>query len=414
MFTILSAYGITKDTDAQWKNHDVVNLTPAQINATFRKLYLTLQGEGQSGSINVDISSLSLQLDWQEDTLAAIFANWGNQAFTPVELPNYRAERVIFGEAFRLGYEVNRAKPGSHYSSTGLPTEKTELQIYRSDIDMERFSRQCVMMANGYLYRHEYSNGIVYVPGAGYSLAAGDKRNNVGFLSFEKIGDVSQIPITEAMVRKASPSTKLADKCLIQIPQEVDTNGKTIMLVLAGHLYFMGDVVRQTADRLLRIRMEVVPVMERFIESRGCIDYSGLGLDDHLGDRFDLEEFFSDDVMRKYIAHPQSFLLVVDTPRISYSLQYIKNLPLPGRFISRKEPTAPLRVSHNRFAEYWSVEDGGEWLICVADAWQGNRQYTHVPYSASGTAGPTNTPYQTYYDSRAHFLDIVADVDQNP
>lgn len=412
MFNIISAYGITKQADAQWQTHDIKLLTPSQANLMFRKLFITLKAPSQPEAFNIELESVMVDIGWMEENLEQIFAAWDNKPFVQVPLPQYKAERVIFGEFFRLGYTVNRAKPGSHYSATALPSEKTELQITRSDVDMERFSKQCVVMSNGYLYMHDYSNDTVFVDGPGYALNHGKRRNNLGFLSFEKIGNVKQYRITPEMVRKASPQTKIGDKCLVEIPEEVDLTGKTLLVVIAGHLYFMDGVMRQISDRAIRVRTELIPVMERFLESRDCIDYTSLGLANHMGDRFALEEFYSDDVMRNYIGHAQSFFLVVDTPRISYAKRWIKSLPIPGRFISREKPVAPIRVGHNRFAEYWTLNDYGEWMVCIADPYQGNRQYTRIPYTEEGQTSPSNVPYQITVDTHAHFLDIIADVAQ--
>lgn len=411
MYTIVSAYGIEKTLDAQWKSFDIGAMTPAQVSNIFRKLYITLTASALPAPFHIEFDSISPTIGYMSDTMQEIMANFGNAAIPHVDLPDYKAERVTFGECFRLGYSVNCAKPGSHYTSKALPGEKTELQLSRADVNMEDFSKYCMVSSNGYLYMHNYANKIVYVPEAGYSLSH-SKRNTVGFLSFEKIGQIKQYRITPEMV-SVPEGGKIADKCYIRIPDEIDLTGKSLMVVIAGHLYFLDKVCSRISDRSVRVRTELIPILERYLDSYGVMDYTGLGLTEGAPDRLILEEFFSNAVMKKYVGHAQSFFVVVDTNRISYSRQFIKQLPLPGRFISRQEPKAPLVVGRNRFAEYWWVEEEGEWLVCVTDPWIGNRNYNSMPYMSDNPAvGPSNVPYRIYYDSRAHFLDIVADVEK--
>lgn len=411
MYTIESAYGVARADGAQWQAQNVGAMTAQEVFATFRQLYLTLSSQYLADPIFIDFTALQPELAIVDDTLTTIFQNWG--ATPPVTIPaipQYKAVRAVFTDAFRAGYTINVARPGSHYTSAALPSEKTEVQLSRTGTNLEHFVKHCMTTVNGYFYPNETDKELVFIPNAGKSLYM-SRNNQIGFLSFESVGEIQQVKITPTLVRPASVGGKLRHRCHIDLP-DVDLTGKSVLLVIAGHLHFIGDgVFWPVSNNTFCVDMEKIPALERFYESRKHLDYSAMNLTKWLdADAVNVEDFFSDAKFINYIAHEQSYFVVVDTPRLTKAKLPIRRFELPGIFISYREPKELLVTGTGRIAEYWKRHENGEWRVTVADSYRANRVFSTVPAdNPNAMVTSNNVPYRIYFNSRAHMLDIIGD-----
>ncbi len=416
MYSIDSAYGVTRTQGAQWQDHDGGALTAVEVYSTFRQLYLTLSSQFLAEPIFVDFTSLQPSLGTDTRTLEEIFTDWSNETPPTVdEIPEYETVRAVFTDAVRAGYKLQVARPGSHWTSSATPQERTEVQISRPGTNMEYFVKRCMVSINGYFYPIETDGVLTFVPNAGKNSYA-TRRNQCGILSFEKVGELTQVPIVPANVRPAAVGGQLRYRCHIDLP-EIDLTNKSVILVMAGHIHFIGDgVFWPVSNNTFCVDMEKIPTMERFYESRKFLDYSKMNLVDWIDKEVvNIEDFYSDAKFMHYIAHEQSYFVVVDTPRLTKAKMHIRGFQMPGLFITYKEPNELLVTGTGRVAEYWKVHEDGEWRVTVADSYRANRVFSSTPTdNPNAVVSSNNLPYRTYFNSRAHLLDIIGDKLKTP
>lgn len=411
MYNIDSAYGVTRTQGAQWKAHDVKAMTATEVFSTFRQLYLTLSSQFLAEPIFVDFMSMQHNLGTSTETMEVIFENWDNTTPDTIdEIPQYDTVRAIFTDAFRAGYKINVARPGSHWTSAASLAERTEVQISRPGTNMTHFTKHCMVSVNGYFYPTETDGVLTFLPNAGKNSYA-SRRNQCGILSFEKVGEIQQVPIIPANVRPAAVGGELRYRCHVDLP-DVDLTNKSVILVIAGHIHFLGDgVFWPVSNNTFCVDMEKIPSLQRFYESRKFIDYSKMNLTQWIDKEVvNIEEFFSDTKFMHYIAHEQSFFVVVDTPRLTKARMHIRQFNMPGLFIAYREPNELLMTGTGRVAEYWKTHEDGEWRVTVADSYRAKRVFNTTPdFNPNEGVSSTNVPYSTYAYSRAHLLDIIGD-----
>ena len=268
-----------------------------------------------------------------------------------------------------------------------------------------------MVSVNGFWHRTDTDGQYVYVLDGGKSLLK-SRANNVGFTSFEKIGKVTTVPITENMIYKLDDGDFISRRAYFDLG-DVDTTNKTVMVVIGGYLYLPEPAfVRQYSDASWMVDFNGVPLLERYFESLRYLDMESLGLTKFINnpEQINTPEFFSDAHFTKYLTMSQSFFVIVDTPRIYTSRHFLRHNNYPGMFTTYSEPTYPLLTSNGKVSEYWKSYEDGHWSVNVTDAWWHNRQAMSINKKDIVTMTDANTPYQTYYNSNGYLLEMGADV----
>ena len=410
MYHLESAYGIARAQGAVWQEHDVGALTGVQLFSLFRRLYLTVSSALLAAPVSIDIAAYQAVLAYDERPVDQIFSEWTDD--TPLEfatVPSYTTKRAVFTDVMRAGYTVQRSIPGAHYTSSQDDKLKTEMQLTRVGTDMRLVERYALITANGYFYRTETTRDICYVPEAGKTLLK-SRFNHVGLLSFEKIGQITTHSVDTESAIAHTLGTALFDGVNVALPA-VDLAGKTLLLVVAGHLQFLSDgIFSVVSNTRAVIRPGAVPLVERYKESHDKIDWSSIVGADAPANYVDTAQLHSDDAIKALLAHPQTFWVVLDTPSLVKARLPLRALPLPGQFISAVEPKELLVAGSGYVLEYWKVFQAGEWAVNCSGVRPGR--------AVSGTIGRqgwlantslSNVPYIVYANIQAHLLNIVAD-----
>ena len=118
----------------------------------------------------------------------------------------------------------------------------------------------------------------------------------------------------------------------------------------------------------------------------------------------------SDDCMKALLDHAQTFWIVLDTPHLTKVILPVRDLPLPGCFISYREPKELLVAGSGFVMEYWKRYQDKEWALNCSGVRPG--------FAVSNTVGRNewpqnlsvkNTPMDVYFNIQAALVDLVAD-----
>lgn len=412
MYTLVSAFGVSKEPGSRWEEKDVAEVPVNQLYVNFRKLFLTLSSPFFPEPLVVDFEIFRAEHSIKTATLEDFLVDIGNLSLETVEgMPEVDTRFAQYNDGFRAGYRIEMISPNASLTAQLPRTDRTDLLLKRDTpvTDMQEVYDNCLVSVNGFFHRTDTDGENVYVIDGGKSCLK-SRQNQLGILSFKNIGKIQQIPITESMVFKEAADSKLSQRTYVRL--DTDTTNKTVMLVLGGYLVMPqnGALIR-TDDNTFAIDMTRIPLVRRFFESRQYLDLGSMELDttNRNVSQIDLAQFYNDNATLAYLTMSQTFFVVVDTPELFMNKTYLKNSSHPGMFITYQEPKYPLIVGSGRVADYWKVYDAGHWAVSVHDSYLANRVFDTVVTNDLRSVTDSCVPGSTYYDSRGYMLEIGSD-----
>lgn len=411
MYTLVRAYGVENKINSLWEDRDVSNLKLYEIYQLYRGLFLELTHPLITGDIYVDLFSLQLEYGSDDRLLEELLVVPGLSLQTVERIPNYKSIKAVYQDAFRDDYSVVLNTPGQRPDTNSDDSTKTELVIWRDGVKPKDVHDYCLVTVNGFHHMTDYDSDFLYVPEGGRSMRK-SRRNTCGLLSFQDIGKVHKRRITNADYGIVSPDIPLSKQVIIGVPEEF--KDKTIMFSIGGYLVTPEEnICTQIADDLWIINTEQLDIVSRYFESGKYLDFSSLELSDFPKDpdKVSLIELQSNEVMSRYLTLPQSFIIAVETPRLSFRRSYVRHLPIPGQYQITGNPTSPLFLGRGRQADYWKEQDEDQWLITVENGWRPRFNRETVDKNTLAYDSGTNSPYRLYDISRAFLMDFIADVD---
>ncbi len=366
MYSIQSGYGIAVNPSALWGDAaDVQTITGVQLYAKYREMYLTLKVTGVNTQIRVDVFKQVPTIKDDTRTLADIFGTWDNtKPLVNEVLPTYIAKKAVYFDAAYAGLRVDATTRGGTATSSNDPNDLVDLLISRPLTDMVAFHKRCLVNVNGFFYRNLLSGQNLVVPDAAKSLRS-NNSTLCGLLSFEEIGDIEMVGITEADVLPKTAGQPLNDGVLFKLPEHAV--GKSVLIVIGGYLHlaswdkYFHYVNEQTIGcDTYRLRLE-----QRYAESAPFLD---MGFQRPDGTESDLvidgAYLRSDEALMKLFTMDQSFFVIVDTPRLRSVTSSLHSLTRPGRFFShQKEPKYLVVQGAGKTMNYWKVHEAGIWGI---------------------------------------------------
>lgn len=411
MYVYQSAKAVGKDIQDRWLDVDISNMLMYDIFDKYRKVYVWLTNPYLDAPVVIDLETLRLEFSFSEDSFNNILIQIDNRTLTPVTpVPTFRTKYVKFSDAFRAGYKITPQSITASQTANLPDYLKTSLRLDKPNTDMEVFYKHCLVSVNGFFHRTDGNGLNAFVVDGAKSLFK-SRQNQLGITSFLDIGQIEQVPITESMIYAQAEDSNLRKRTYVKLNKDI-TN-KTVLLVLGGYLLFPDhNSFWQTGDDTFAINFTSMPLLERYYESFPYIDFEELGLPKSTNNEslINIEEFYSDAVLKKYMMMPQSFFVIVDTPSLFVNKIYIRDSALPGMFTAYKEPTYPLIVGNGRIAEYWKTYEDGHWSVTVLDSYLHNKVLTHRPLGELVTVSNSDVPLRTYYNSRGFLLELGKDI----
>lgn len=409
MYSLVSALTLENTTDAQYTVTDVSNTPINLLYSLYSEVYLTLSNPYLPANVFVNMDDLRTQLAGYSGLISQWLGNIGNMTLpTIAALPTAGVLYARYSDATRAAYKFSLNKIGFqiplNYPSDLLP----DLQISRPgySTDLTLINKNCLTTVNGFLHPTDSDGTTSYILSGAQTMRRSN-NNNVGILSFLDIGTVQTLPIdtTQIYADASSTGSTLANKTYLYLNQDI--TGKTVMLSLGGYLVApQENIFYQVGNNTFCLHISALPLLERYFESSPYIDLSSLGLDAYPYGPTAINgaQFLSDTVLTKYLQLPQSFWIIVDTPRLIFTPQYIEASKLPGSFISGTIPNNPLIVGYGRMAEYWSVYEDGQYSMHVDNSFLLNYSFSTNPAGNTGNLNSATLPWRPYVQSPGYTL----------
>lgn len=409
-YTILATLSLARTFGAAWSKDDLSKQVVSTLFENYQKVYLTLKNSVLTDPLYVDMDSLKEEFGAYSGTLAQLIIDYKDRTFETVSaLPTDKLGHVNYSDAFRAGYKVDLTIAGRNLPDNFPQDDKTDLIITRPSYttDVSKLHTHCMVSVNGFFHNTDTdgTNAFVY---DGAETMRKSRNNNLGISSFLNVGKLTKTKFTKDSLYTSSNTSHLKDKVLFSIDQ--DLTGKSFFLVLGGYLIYPDDEsFYQTGPNSFALDLMKIPYLERIFESRHFIDLSSLGLEG-AGDDEDnviIDMVYSDDTITKYFLLSQSFFVTVDSQYLLYNHIQIRNAPMPGMFVAYQDPIYPLFVGYGRLAEYWKVEEDGQWSVTVQDSFLRNYVISEQPQRAGVIANDNKLSFRPFDHSRGFLLEIT-------
>lgn len=410
MYSYERALGLSRSIGSQWEEVDLEDKIVFDIFQNYTKVYLVLNNDALTQEVFVDFDVLKPLYSSYADTLAQLLIHLGNATLqTVTALPNTQVKFARYSDAVRVGYKVKTCIAGTIVPDNYPPETLVDLKITREpfNTDMQLIQDYCLVSVNGYYHWTDANSDAAYAFDGGKTMRK-SKINHLGLLSFLDIGKLTKIKLKAADIKPVTVGTSLRDK--INFTVEEDLENKSYILVLGGYMVFpQQDVFWRSGQNGFTLDVNRISYKERVFESTKYIDLKPLGLSTSTsGDNlYDVDELFSDDVIKKYMLLSQSFLVLVDVPNLVTNKVFVRHSSLPGMFTAYQDPTYPLVVNYGKVAEYWKTHEDGHWSLVVQDSYLRN----YIASSQNPQEGQVITDNvlgsKPFYHSRGYLLELA-------
>lgn len=382
MYQLVRAKHRIKRQSGRWIEVDLSQAIVATLATDYGDvmLYITYPGLGGEKAIRFDntynfrqgISPTLRMQDWLT-SLGNTTLPWESK------LPDETLRMVRYAQAWHINCDIQpRARHGNVESNQSIH-EMEDLILTHPRFDNAYMDSHCLFTVNGFVHLSDWGTDGVRILSGNRTIRKSND-NQIGILSFEQVGKLQKVPLTPEILSKQNDTATYYQATYVTVPDEIELEGKSVLLVLGGYLQVQGATYYQTGDRTWRIELGNILFMERYMESVKGMDLSSLGLkaDPENATLFSIEQMRSDEVMYNYLLLEQSFLVIVDTPHLFHEFEPIESLQIPGRYVNRTGDQLPLVGAYGRCLDYHTIEEHGKWVYC------GTRNY-RINYTANNT-----------------------------
>lgn len=337
-----------------WKE---VNVSGLQMSLLFSRYFdghieLTNSAIGP-GSFFVDLNALR-RVDYSFYNL--ILQDWlgtlGAELLPHlVQEPTYATKSVLYSDGFQGNFKVRKS---------GL-----NLVVGKDNVDVNHLQNYTLTSVNGFLHRTEPLGEEEILVHGGSNTSRYLPTNHVGMMSFVDIGEVQQIPIVPAMLKRTQDRFPLIRGCSINLNTNLEN--KSVMISVGGYLHVedtLLDIV-SVAEGIIRVNLEKVDWIKRFFEMRRFLNVGALGITTSLTKpgAVVVDEFITDAFVTALLELPQTFVIIVDTPMLHFRVKPVSNQGLPGVYELPTEPLYPMKNTTGRFIDYWYRNEYGRWVM---------------------------------------------------
>lgn len=408
MYTILEVLSKSKNNPRKWIPIDPDTSIISDLFKDQRETILTLHNSVSDQTEYMDLETIRNTHLYSTSTLSNFVLSTGsNPLVTYTKDPNLQTFTAKYADAFRAGYKVDVV------SQEGLLEEvrryeRTWIRLQKEGLDYRLFEKHCLTLVNGFLHFNEVdSNGIYIREGAKSNKVSG--FSTVGIISFKDVSELKQIPITDSIIKRQGDST-LDFRAVLDVGESL--GNKTILLSIGGYLCLPGEgTFRLESDTSIVVDFNNYSLLNRFFESYKYLDYSGYRFDipDTNDEQYIVNELHSEEFIRYLLTMPQSFIVILDNPDITFEEDHLRPSPMPGIYTSYKDPLYPVIVGQGMLANYWYFYQKPYWSLNTIDGLRHRRQYNTNVTRDLLSVDDSREPFNPVNWSRAYYLKMYTE-----
>lgn len=408
MYQFQTAYLRENRRQDRWREVDLSDTPVRDIGTDYDEVWLFLTVPGSDNEVAVYFADIRdrTQSVSTSMTLTEWLTDNGNDTLpSRDDPPAFTTRYVAYVNAWHGGYQIQPIGRDGHPDQGGSNDMKADLLIQRDDLDPDYLARYGLFTVNGFVHRIDWSEYGVHILEGQASLRHAN-RNEIGVHSFTEVGELTYHSLTTEMIRPYRKDASLYDGVLLTLPEDIDLENKTLMLVIGGYLHVQGKVYRRVGDRSYRLDPKRLSFPERYFQSRHYIDLTPLGIDpyDHNDSLVSTNDLLSDSVVEAYLTLPQSFLVVVDTPELFQELVPLEPAGLPDRYLeSGDAPQYPILGAYGRMLEYHILYEDGVSVIATDTNQRQRYDFQDRPWRSQKALDGSRYPAQPTESAQAYY-----------
>lgn len=401
MYYIDNALVRSIESNSRWAFTNVSLMTVQDVYRNYKDVYLRIYRQGGS-KFWVDAATIwssELHIRWSqtvETWLSSVPNTFNFVALTGN--PTISKKTVLYSDGWRSQYDARRIANYGSIDNEVPYGDKTDVLATREITNYDDVQKYCLFTVSGLLHHsyQETTNGIRIID-AGKTSEISD-RNNFGVLSFQSLGEITQIPFTDDMILAEIGNNDFSNGFYINL--NTDVRNKTLVLSIGGYLHVQDKAysIINPEIGLIKINSRNLSLVNRLFESQDLIDLSSLNLTRHPehGKSLKLDEVWSEPVLRKYFTLTQSFAIVVDEPGLYTEVRNLETTNLPGIYTNNQEPMFPMVLNTGIMPEYWVRFEDGIYVMSIVDNLERCYQYTTTSWLEEVWVIPNLLPFKPY------------------
>ncbi|AEH03572.1 virion structural protein [Pseudomonas phage PhiPA3] len=419
MYTLVRARYRLDRRAGRWIEANLANELVTTLSAKYGDVYLYIEYPGTGGAVQKALHWDNV-INWlnEVDTTVTVqqwLTSLGNRTLPfDATLPNEDVRLVKYAQAWHCGYNVQPVATNGHVDQQISKFEKQDLLLTHPKHAPQKIRDYSMVTVNGMFHLTDWTDAGVRVIDGNTTLRRSND-NQIGIYSFETIGKLTYIPVTDEMITSQGETAPLWDGAYLTMPAGVDLTNKTVLLVTGGYLNVLSNVYTRVAERTWRISFGKMMFLDRYIESARCMDLSSLGLTINANDptEFVVNELKNDAVIRAYLTLSQTFFVIVDSPTFFHGYEPVEYLNLPGRFIDETYNRLPMVGAYGRMLDYHTIHEPHEtylvpdkepmYVYCATRNVRHDYDAEHMNWTQQGIINGGRYPAHPFRDETAFF-----------
>lgn len=406
MYQFVKAVCLARTIGAQWKEVDLSNIIVHDIYTTYQKIFLVLHHTVTDEDMIVNFDEYRPVYSSYNNTLNELLIEIGNTTLNETSsLPNTEVKFAKYSDAIRSEYKLQTSIVGQVVPPNYPEEDKKDLIITRPKYttDISLLHDYCLLSVNGFVHLTDTDGSVTYILQGAQTMRKSN-HNQAGILSFYDIGKLNKVKIDPSKIIPQNTDDVLKNKLTFEVTAPLDN--KSYIFILGGYMILPEEgTFWRSGEQLFTLDLQQLPYVERIFDSRHFLDLSSLGIQDW--DNVNVNQIWSDEVIKKYFDLSQSFLVIIDTPNLVWNKYPIRKNNLPGMFTTYQDPVYPLIVAYGKMVEYWKVFEDNHWSVTVQDSFYRNYVINAQVNQELTTMNDHLQPNQPTYFSRGYLLELA-------
>lgn len=324
------------------------------------------------------------------------------------ELPKLEFSRGYYQSLFLdLGIKTHICPPGTHYTQDFALEDAHDVVVEVEEENRALYKDYVLYNVDGFWVPSVVDDVGMRLTGAG-KIVQRAGAVSIGCLVLKNIASLKTIPITDEMLYRVDDSLEWTSNLMLKVASGL--TGKTVGLVIGGVLRWLkpSQIISHTA---CTFSLPNFNLLKQLFMSAKHFDWDDLGLGDFASPT-SVAKLRNGETLRTLLKHESSFLVVVDTPYLEISNDYVNHTAVPGRFhYYDKDADKTLGVLLNDYGkcvDFWPIWEEGEWTFYTNElsnpnyaAFTSKWQSHHNVNDAKQHLAPYHKPYLIMNQYRA-------------